>query len=106
MKDAVVAAMDGRVAPIQSFTRKFTDLLIEYSEEAGSNTPDSVFAEYLTQQLVVEPSQVALQIAARIWCDPEMRDVVMDTEAATAIAGIIDDVRCRQAAERPLAHEV
>ncbi len=34
----------------------------------------------------------ALQIAARVWCDQDMKTVVMDTEAAERIAAIIDGV--------------
>lgn len=37
----------------------------------------------------------ATHIAARIWCDPEMKDVAMDPEAAEAIAAILDEVLIR-----------
>jgi hypothetical protein len=38
-------------------------------------------------------STVAREIAARVWCDQEMGNVVMDVDAAEAIARIIDGVR-------------
>jgi hypothetical protein len=41
-------------------------------------------------------STVALEIAARVWCDQEMRNVVMDTAAAEEIAVIVDRVRREQ----------
>ena len=37
------------------------------------------------------------EIAARVWCDPEMSSVVMDVEAAEHIAVIIESVRQGQA---------
>jgi hypothetical protein len=40
-----------------------------------------------------EPSEVSLQIAARVWCDHEMQRTQMDSAAAKAIACILDDVR-------------
>lgn len=39
------------------------------------------------------PSIKAIEIAARVWCDQEMGNVVMDHEAALAIAKIIDRAR-------------
>jgi len=39
-----------------------------------------------------QPSTIAREIAARVWCDQEMRNVVMDAEAAEAIAKIVDGV--------------
>lgn len=39
------------------------------------------------------PSIKAIEIAARVWCDKEMDRVVMDHEAALAIAKIIDRAR-------------
>lgn len=36
------------------------------------------------------PSERARHIAARIWCDPEMKAICMDVDAATEIAAIID----------------
>jgi hypothetical protein len=39
---------------------------------------------------------VALEIAARVWCDQEMRNVVMDTAAAEEIAVVVDRVRREQ----------
>jgi len=84
--------------------------------ENGSNTPDFILAKYLAdcleafnsasrhrerwygKQLKIntdpleEPSQRALEIAARVWCDKEMESVVMDAEAATEIARILDAV--------------
>lgn len=42
-------------------------------------------------------STVSLEIAARVWCDQEMRNCVMDGEAAKQIAAIIDHVRRNQA---------
>lgn len=39
------------------------------------------------------PSQVSVEIAARIWCDPEMSSVVMDSDAALQIATIVDRVK-------------
>lgn len=39
-----------------------------------------------------KPSQVAREIAARVWCDHEMSTVVMDVEAAVQIARIIERV--------------
>ena len=106
----------------QSFGDELACLLNKYSKENGSNTPDFILAEYLTQQLEVwnlvvrareewygrkfsqgslgvqkEPSTSAKEIAARVWCDQEMGNIVMDVEAAEAIARIIDDVRRNQA---------
>ena len=40
-----------------------------------------------------EPSTVAREIAARVWCDQEMESVTMDPDACDAIAQIIDRVR-------------
>ena len=40
-----------------------------------------------------KPSQVSMEIAARVWCDQEMEQVVMDTDAAIEIARILDRVR-------------
>lgn len=42
------------------------------------------------------PSAVAIEIAARVWCDQEMCSVVMDRDAAMEIAKIIDRVRAKQ----------
>lgn len=39
-----------------------------------------------------EPSSFAIHIAAQIWCNKQMIDQVMDTEAAMKIARIIDGV--------------
>ncbi len=39
-----------------------------------------------------QPSDRAVEAAARVWCDPSMSDVVMDTVAAYEIARIIDRV--------------
>lgn len=43
-----------------------------------------------------EPSMQAVEIAARIWCDKEMENVVMDVDAAMEIAAIIDRVLKKQ----------
>ena len=40
-----------------------------------------------------QPSEVAIEIAARVWCDHEMGDVVMDKDAVLEIAKIIDRVK-------------
>lgn len=52
------------------------------------------FGKRWKEQLHVapKPSQAAMQIAARIWCDQEMRHLVMDTDAARGIAKIVDYV--------------
>ena len=39
-----------------------------------------------------EPSERSIGIAARVWCDQDMRDVIMDVEAARKIAAILDEV--------------
>lgn len=41
-------------------------------------------------------SERAIGIAARVWCDWDMRKVVMDVEAAEKIAAIIDEVISKQ----------
>ena len=38
------------------------------------------------------PSEQALHVAARIWCDEEMSHIPMDNVACAAIARIIDKV--------------
>lgn len=43
-----------------------------------------------------QPSKTATEIAARVWCDPEMRGIVMDPKAATEIAVIVHRVRQEQ----------
>ena len=48
---------------------------------------------------VKPPSKIALEIAARVWCDQEMKNCVMDTEAAERIARIVDEVRREQCDE-------
>jgi len=40
-----------------------------------------------------DPTTLSMEIAARVWCDQEMTRVVMDVEAATEIARILDRVR-------------
>ena len=42
-------------------------------------------------------STLGREIAARVWCDQEMRNYVMDVAAAEEIATIIDRVRREQA---------
>ena len=37
-------------------------------------------------------SETARHIAARVWCDPEMKNCVMDPDKCEAIAKIIDQV--------------
>lgn len=87
------------------------------SRENGSNTPDFILAEFLVASLAafdaasfnreqwygkslsiggVIPSQRALEIAARVWCDQDMAHIAMDGDAASEIARIIDDVMKRQ----------
>lgn len=39
-----------------------------------------------------KPSQKAIEVAARVWCDQEMGSVVMDTNAAMEIARVVDKV--------------
>ncbi len=46
-----------------------------------------------------QPSQKAMEIAARVWCDPEMRAIVMDPKAAMEIAAIVHRVRQEQGLE-------
>ena len=41
---------------------------------------------------VDEPSQLAHEIAARVWCDDEMKNATMNADAAIEIARIIDRV--------------
>lgn len=41
-------------------------------------------------------SITSIEIAARIWCDPEMSKIVMDKDAVIAIALILDDVISKQ----------
>ena len=120
-RDRLRAAMD-TVPNRRSFGDELVCLLNKYSKENGSNTPDFILAEYLTQQLEAwnlavrareewygrkfsqgslglskEPSALAREIAARVWCDQAMGNIVMDVDAAEAIAKIIDDVRRNQA---------
>lgn len=105
-----------------NFNNDLACLLNKYSKENGSNTPDFILAEYLTQQLEAwnlavraseewygrkfsqgslglskKPSTMAREIAARVWCDQSMGNIVMDVDAAEAIAKIIDSVRHNQA---------
>ncbi len=39
-----------------------------------------------------EPSEEAIHIAARVWCDQSMSHVTMDIEAVREIAVIVDRV--------------
>ena len=107
----------------RNFSDELTCLLNKYSKENGSNTPDFILTEYLMQQLeawnlavkareerygrrfyslgAVRPvPQIAREIAARVWCDQEMRNCVMDVGAAEEIAAIVDRVRHEQANKR------
>ena len=43
-----------------------------------------------------DPSERAIHIAARIWCDPEMANVVMDADACDTISKILDAVFASQ----------
>lgn len=56
----------------------------DVADDAGSDDP------------LAKPSTLATEIAARVWCDQEMQNIVMDVGAATKIARIIDDVRREQ----------
>lgn len=106
-----------------SFSDELSCLLNRFSKENGSNTPDFILAEYLTRQIQTwnlavrareewygrkfsqgslglskDPSTLAREVAARVWCDQEMGSTVMDVEAAETIAGIIEDVWVKQSA--------
>ncbi len=35
----------------------------------------------------------AFEIAARVWCDPEMADITMDVEKAERIADILAEIK-------------
>lgn len=119
--DRLRAATD-TVPNRRNFGDELTCLLNKYSKENGSNTPDFILAEYLTRclessdmlirgreewygrkfsqgslELPKEPSTLAREIAARVWCDKSMGNIVMDVDAAEAMAKIIDDVRRNQA---------
>lgn len=96
------------------FEKELASAINKKSMENGSNTPDFILAKFLQRCLFAfneasrlrekwygrelsiggnrTPSDKALQIAARIWCDKEMTAVVMDGDAATEIARIIDAV--------------
>lgn len=54
------------------------------------------FYEQTAFNVPVMPSLVAKEIAARVWCDQEMRNCVMDVGAAEEIAVIVDRVRHEQ----------
>ena len=45
---------------------------------------------------VEEPSQAAMEIAGRVWCDQDMSNLVMDADSAIEIARIIDRVIASQ----------
>lgn len=49
----------------------------------------------------LDPSERAIHIAARVWCDQEMKDIVMDGRAAMQIAYIIDAVIEKQQNDEP-----
>ncbi len=53
---------------------------------------DRAAAALVTAKAVEQPSERAIHIAARVWCDQDMRTVVMDQDAALRIARIIDEV--------------
>ena len=55
----------------------------------------------------VRTSMRSLEIAGRVWCDPEMRSVVMDPDAAILIAEIVQGVLDRNAtsADTPIVKE-
>ncbi len=38
----------------------------------------------------------AMEVAARVWCDQDMGDIIMDTDAATEIASIVERVISNQ----------
>lgn len=117
---------DGEIPNRRSFEDELVCLLNKYSKENGSNTPDFILAEYLIRCLetwnqfiaaredwygrhhlpgridssggvACKPSEIAIEIAARVWCDQEMGNCTMDQEAALEIAKIIDGVRHNQA---------
>ncbi len=52
----------------------------------------------------MEPSEKALGIAARVWCDQDMRTVVMDSDAAIRIAMIVDEVLVLSEASKNQRH--
>ena len=47
-----------------------------------------------------KPSRLAIEIAVRIWMDPEMYNITVDVKAVEAIAKILDKVRRSQANAR------
>ena len=103
----------------KQFTDQMASAINCFSRENGSNTPDFILAEFLCECLDAFdkasrarekwygkalsisraiPSQRALEIAARVWCDQDMTRITMDADAAAEIARIIDDVMKRQQA--------
>lgn len=97
------------------FENLLASVINKCSMENGSDTPDFILAGFLNGCLVAFdtasrlreewhnwkligeeatnlPSVKALHIAARVWCDQDMKSVVMDTDAAERIAAIIDEV--------------
>ena len=101
-----------------AFESELARIINSLSMENGSNTPDFILATFLTESLMAfnkalrareewygktssigggkQPSELALHVAARVWCDQDMRSIVMDHDAAVQIAEIIDGVIERQ----------
>ena len=128
----VSPGFDGEIPNRRSFEDELVCLLNKYSKENGSNTPDFILADYLikcletwnviiaaredwygrkhlpgridsTGGVACKPSEIAIEIAARVWCDQEMGNCVMDVEAAEAIAKIIDGVRHEQSLKQSMS---
>lgn len=109
------------------FQMELASAINRCSMENGSNTPDFILAGFLKNCLFAfngasrererwygqglsiggngkQPSEMARHIAARVWCDQDMKDVAMDVDAAECIARIIDSVlsECKSPTEQPM----
>ncbi len=109
------------MATESEFEKELASAVNKSSMENGSNTPDFILATFLKSCLfafnaasrsrekwygkelhidgdapAAPPSEKALQIAARVWCDQDMTKIVMDADAAERIALIVDSVLASQ----------
>lgn len=71
---------------------RYSGYYVVYEDGYKSWSPAEAFEKGYVK-IDDKPSQVAIEIAARVWCDQEMGDVVMDKDAALEIAKIIDRVK-------------
>jgi exoribonuclease II len=93
-----VGDFDGQMLRHVSFhaTKDGTEVYIKDCERRGRRVE---LIEHFRRVASGSPSVVAMEVAARVWCDQDMGSIVMDSDAALEIAEIIDRVRKEQAKE-------